>query len=68
MIARKRLLKSVSPWLTISSVEMTSIGTVDSVTERGRAREPITTIVSTTTTSSLKFSRIRWPARSSTLL
>ena len=42
-MVRNRSPTSVFPWLTISSAGMASIGTVDSATDRGRARLPTTT-------------------------
>ena len=63
-VARSRL-----PWLVKSSVRMTSTGTVDSVTDRGSARLPTTTIeVVTAPSSSVKSRSIVWPAIASTSL
>ena len=66
---RNWVARSLLPWLAKSSVRMTSTATVDSVTDRGSARLPTTTIeVVTAPNSSDKFRRTDWPAISSTSL
>ena len=51
---RSRLAKSLSPWLTISALGITSMGTADSVTVRGRARVPMATMPPSAMASSLR--------------
>ena len=59
--------RSVLPWLTKSSLRMTSIGTAEAVTDRGWARVPTTTTCSASPPTAISTSRATVaPPRTST--
>ena len=63
---RSWFARSVEPWAAKSSLRMTSTGTGDSVTDRGRARVPRTTIRSSSPMDISASSRTGAPAATTT--